>query len=150
MRAVSFWLRDLELERYGVVFAAAGHVTLHALTQLTDGAIEKLIDHVGDRHKLQTGIREMKVCATFCFARNWKSFAPCVDVCIVGVRVLLFGQRVAVAGAGHGALLAAVRTARHSAGCVAVSDGEAARRYGHHVQGGTFFVFYAEFLSVLR
>lgn len=60
MRAVTFWLRDLELERYGVAFASNGLVTLQHITDLTEAQMERLVDVPNDRVKLQTGIREMK------------------------------------------------------------------------------------------
>jgi hypothetical protein len=60
VRAVTFWLRDLELECYGVIFASNGFTTLQSLTQLSDVMIEKYVKP-NDRHKMQTG-RGMCVC----------------------------------------------------------------------------------------
>ncbi len=60
LRAVAFWLRDLELERYNVNFASAGLMTLDAITRLTDAEAEKLVDVPADRQKLKTGLLEMQ------------------------------------------------------------------------------------------
>ncbi len=60
VRAVAFWLRDLELERYNVYFASAGLVTLDAITKLTDAESEKLVGVPGDWQKLKTGLLEMQ------------------------------------------------------------------------------------------
>jgi hypothetical protein len=57
---LAFWLRDLELEKYNVVFASAGFLTLASLTQLTDAEAEKLVESKSDRQKLKTGIQEMQ------------------------------------------------------------------------------------------
>lgn len=79
-RAVAFWLRDLELERYNVFFARAGLFTFDAITKLSDAeseffffcflcfvllallissAVERLVDGA-DRQKLKTGLLEMQ------------------------------------------------------------------------------------------
>ena len=58
--AVAFWLRDLELERYNVVFARAGLLTLEALTELSEKQVEKLVSNASDCQKLKTGIQEMQ------------------------------------------------------------------------------------------
>lgn len=59
-RAVAFWLRDLELERYNVFFARAGLFTFDAITKLSDSEVERLVDVAADRQKLKTGLLEMQ------------------------------------------------------------------------------------------
>ena len=59
-KAVTFWLRDLEMEKYNTVFARNSFYSLNHFTTLDDKTVDKYIDNDGDREKMKIGIREMK------------------------------------------------------------------------------------------
>eukprot|EP01091_Cochliopodium_minus_P011275 TRINITY_DN3151_c0_g1_i1.p1 TRINITY_DN3151_c0_g1~~TRINITY_DN3151_c0_g1_i1.p1 ORF type:complete len:731 (+),score=263.16 TRINITY_DN3151_c0_g1_i1:56-2248(+) len=60
VKAISYWLRDLEMEKYNITFVNKNLTDLESLTILTDKAVDKLITDTSDRNKMKTGIQEMK------------------------------------------------------------------------------------------
>jgi SAM domain (Sterile alpha motif) len=60
VKAVAYWLRDLEMESYSLVFVNAHLVDLASLAELSESAIRLLVPSATDRDKLRAGIAEMK------------------------------------------------------------------------------------------
>lgn len=58
--AVTFWLRDLEMETYSTIFARNKINSLETFGTLTEKQILSLVKNVEDAEKMQTGIQEMK------------------------------------------------------------------------------------------
>ena len=58
--AVTFWLRDLELENYSTLFSRNGFDSLDKFSSLEEDLVSEFIDDPVDIEKLKTGIREMK------------------------------------------------------------------------------------------
>jgi len=59
-KAVTFWLRDLEMETYSTMLAKANFSSLNEFNSESEPKIEKLMNMPSDFVKFQTGIREMK------------------------------------------------------------------------------------------
>ena len=59
-KAIAYWLRDLEMEKYNLIFVKNDLTYLESLTVLNDKMIDKLIGDPSDRNKMKTGIQEMK------------------------------------------------------------------------------------------
>jgi len=59
-KAVTFWLRDLELENYSTLFSRNGFDSLDKFSSLEEDLVSEFIDDPVDIEKLKTGIREMK------------------------------------------------------------------------------------------
>jgi len=59
-KAVTFWLRDLELETYSNVFAENLFLSLEEFSAKGDYLLSTLVSDPEDSERLQTGIKEMK------------------------------------------------------------------------------------------
>ena len=108
-RAVAFWLRDLELERYNVFFARAGLFTFDAITKLSDAESEFFFLFSLFCSARAANFIRSRALGGWCRsakAQNW----PFGNA---RVSVLLFGDCVVASGAGHGSLLAIVCSARN-------------------------------------
>jgi hypothetical protein len=75
MDALSNWLQDLGLERYGAVFADNG-VDLNSVRLLTDGDLEKLGVLLGHRRTLLKAIEGLRGADTVVPARSPDSYTP--------------------------------------------------------------------------
>ena len=59
-KAIAFWLRDLELEKYNLSFSNNQLIDLESLTRLSDDIVNSIVSDVNDSEKMKTGIQEMK------------------------------------------------------------------------------------------
>lgn len=60
VKGVAYWLRDLEMEKYNLIFANNLLFSLETLTVLNDSDIDRLVSTPSDREKMRLGIQEMK------------------------------------------------------------------------------------------
>ncbi|KAL6068608.1 SAM domain (Sterile alpha motif) domain containing protein [Balamuthia mandrillaris] len=60
VKAIAYWLRDLEMEEYNVAFASNGVLDLETLTTLGEQEVNRLVAFEGDRSKMQEALKEMQ------------------------------------------------------------------------------------------